>query len=206
MSVEKASQLRRLQELQQQGTSFVGGEKSRPEWRNETEFLLTLVGYAVGIGNVWRFPYLCFENGGACFLIPYLLTLMLLGIPMFCLELAVGQQYRKDSMAVWPAIHPCLGGVGVSSVLTTFYVSIYYNVILAWALVYMGASFISPLPWSEEHDARNGNVTMDASIYFEDRVLQRSESISDMAGVPWHLVIGLTGKSFTNIFSISTMI
>ena len=170
--------------------SALGGEKVRPKWRSETEFLLTLVGYAVGIGNVWRFPYLCFSNGGACFLIPYLLTLCFLGIPIFCLELACGQRFRKDSLSVWPSIHPALGGIGVSSVLTTFYVSIYYNVILAWALVYFGASFTSPLPWAIAQDA-NGNVTMDADIYFEDEVLQKSDGFADLDGVPWRLFLCL---------------
>ena len=165
----------------------------RQAWRSETEFFLTLVGYAVGIGNVWRFPYLCFQNGGAVFLIPYLLTLALLGIPIFCLELACGQRFRKDSLSVWPSINGHLGGIGVASVLTTFYVSIYYNVILAWALVYLGASFISPLPWAMEKGGPAGNVTvMDSHIYFEKSVLHMSDGMSDMGGVPWRLFLCLT--------------
>jgi len=164
---------------------------NRPRWRSHTEFFLTMVGYAVGLGNIWRFPYLCYENGGAVFLVPYLTVLVFLGIPVFCLELASGQLFNKNNIYIWPTICPHMSGVGLSSLATTFLVCIYYNVILAWALLYWGASFISPLPWTEEYNSM-GNLTMDSTIYFEENVLHLSDNISELGYVPWKLALCLT--------------
>ena len=84
--------------------------KERATWGNKAQFLCTCVAYAVGLGNVWRFPYLCQQNGGGAFLIPYFVMLILEGIPLFLLELGVGQKMRMGSISVWNKVHPALGG------------------------------------------------------------------------------------------------
>lgn len=71
-----------------------------------------------------------------------------MGIPLFFLELAIGQSIRKGSIGVWNHIHPYLGGVGIASVVLSLLISIYYNVLLGWCFYYMFASFQSPLPYS----------------------------------------------------------
>ncbi|XP_062395188.1 sodium- and chloride-dependent transporter XTRP3-like [Sardina pilchardus] len=122
---------------------------ARPSWDNPMQFVLACVSYAVGLGNVWRFPYLCQMHGGGGFMIPYLLMLILEGIPLFYMELAIGQKMRLGSIGAWSAINPYLGGVGIASVVTSMYLCLYYNVINAWSFWYLFHSFQSVLPWAE---------------------------------------------------------
>ncbi|KAK6045797.1 hypothetical protein COOONC_16699, partial [Cooperia oncophora] len=84
--------------------------QKREQWDNKTQFYMGVVSYAVGLGNVWRFPYLCQKNGGGAFLIPYVIMMVLLGLPLFLIELGIGQRLRTGPMGVWNAIHPYLGG------------------------------------------------------------------------------------------------
>ncbi|XP_041932360.1 sodium-dependent neutral amino acid transporter B(0)AT3-like isoform X2 [Alosa sapidissima] len=123
--------------------------EERPKWDNKTQYLLTCIGFAVGVGNVWRFPYLCQIYGGGAFLIPYLIALVFEGLPLLYLELAIGQRLRLGSIGVWNSISPYLGGVGVSSMVVSFLVCVFYNTLLAWVLWYFFHSFQNPLPWSQ---------------------------------------------------------
>nr|XP_046217314.1 inactive sodium-dependent neutral amino acid transporter B(0)AT3 [Oncorhynchus gorbuscha] len=123
--------------------------EERPKWNNKAEYLLTCIGFAVGLGNVWRFPYLCQIYGGGAFLIPYLIALVFQGLPLLYLELAIGQRLRMGSIGVWNSISPYLGGVGVASMVVSFCVSLFYNTIVAWVLWYLFNSFQEPLPWSQ---------------------------------------------------------
>ncbi|GAB0183065.1 sodium-dependent neutral amino acid transporter B(0)AT1 [Grus japonensis] len=107
---------------------------SRPKWDNKAQYMLTCVGFCVGLGNVWRFPYLCQSHGGGAFMIPFLILLVLEGIPLLHLEFAIGQRLRKGSVGVWSSIHPTLKGVGIAAMFVSFLVGLYYNTIIAWAV------------------------------------------------------------------------
>ncbi|XP_067903909.1 sodium- and chloride-dependent neutral and basic amino acid transporter B(0+)-like isoform X3 [Heterodontus francisci] len=82
----------------------------RGNWSSKTDYLLSVIGSAVGLGNVWRFPYLAYRNGGGAFLIPYTLMLALAGMPMFFLESSFGQFASFGPIAVWKAV-PILQGI-----------------------------------------------------------------------------------------------
>nr|XP_016848462.1 PREDICTED: sodium-dependent neutral amino acid transporter B(0)AT3 [Anolis carolinensis] len=127
---------------------IIEDDKARPKWDNKVQYLLSCIGFAVGFGNVWRFPYLCQTYGGGAFLIPYVIALVFEGLPLFHMELALGQRLRKGTTGVWKHISPHLSGLGYGSVVVSFLVSVYYNMIMAWVMWYFINSFRNPLPWS----------------------------------------------------------
>ncbi|XP_035215212.1 sodium- and chloride-dependent glycine transporter 1-like isoform X1 [Stegodyphus dumicola] len=121
--------------------------KERGNWSTGAEFLLSCLSYAVGLGNIWRFPYLCYRNGGGAFLIPYAIMLVFVGLPLFFLELAFGQYASEGPITIWK-ISPLFQGLGYAMFLMSTLVGVYYNMILAWALFYLISSLSSILPWS----------------------------------------------------------
>ena len=118
----------------------------RGNWSGRFDFLLSLLGYAVGLGNVWRFPYLCYRNGGGAFLIPFVLMMGLIGVPLFFMEASLGQFCSSGPMTCWK-FAPLFKGVGIAMVFVSGFTSLYYNMILAWSYYYLFASFTSNLPW-----------------------------------------------------------
>ncbi|XFF83587.1 hypothetical protein AB1E18_009806 [Capra hircus] len=119
----------------------------RGNWGNQIEFVLTSVGYAVGLGNVWRFPYLCYRNGGGAFLIPYFIMVTFCGIPIFFMELSFGQFASQGCLGVW-RISPMFKGVGYGMIVVSTYIGIYYNMVVSIAFYYFFSSLTSVLPWT----------------------------------------------------------
>ncbi|XP_055023034.2 sodium-dependent neutral amino acid transporter B(0)AT1 isoform X2 [Misgurnus anguillicaudatus] len=172
--------------------------EERPQWDNKTQYMLTCVGFCVGLGNVWRFPYLCQSHGGGAFMIPFLILLVLEGIPLLHLEFAIGQRLRKGSVGVWTAINPYLAGVGISSMLVSFLVGMYYNTIMAWVMWYFFNSLQDPLPWSQcplnaNRTGLESECTESSAVdYFWYReTLNSSAAIEDSGGLQWWLVLCL---------------
>uniref|UniRef100_A0A8C4GUL0 Transporter n=1 Tax=Dicentrarchus labrax TaxID=13489 RepID=A0A8C4GUL0_DICLA len=172
--------------------------EERPKWDNKIQYLLTCIGFAVGLGNIWRFPYLCQIYGGGAFLIPYLIALVFEGLPLLYLELAIGQRLRMGSIGVWKSISPLLGGVGIASMIVSFLVSIFYNTIIAWVLWYFFHSFQNPLPWSQcplndNHTGYDVECEKSTSVnYFWYRqTLNITPDIETSGSLQWWLVICL---------------
>uniref|UniRef100_A0A2P2I5V6 Transporter n=1 Tax=Hirondellea gigas TaxID=1518452 RepID=A0A2P2I5V6_9CRUS len=120
--------------------------EARGTWTNHFDFILSLVGNCIGIGNVWRFPYLCYKNGGGAFLIPYLFFVLCAGMPLYFMEVALGQYLGAGSLTVWK-ISPICKGIGYAAVIMAFWLNIYYIIVLCWALFYFFMSLSSELPW-----------------------------------------------------------
>ncbi|OAF70941.1 hypothetical protein A3Q56_01280 [Intoshia linei] len=120
--------------------------KERGNWSGRFDFVLSILGFAVGLGNVWRFPYLTYKHGGAVFLIPYTIMLFCVGIPIFFLELSLGQYVSRGSMNCWE-MAPIFKGVGIAMLYASAMVALYYNVIISWSLYYLFSSFVKILPW-----------------------------------------------------------
>lgn len=124
-----------------------GAYPERETWTRQMDFIMSCVGFAVGLGNVWRFPYLCYKNGGGVFLIPYLLIVFVGGIPIFFLEIALGQFMKAGSINVWN-IAPLFKGLGYASMVIVFFCNTYYIMVLAWGFYYLIHSFSASLPWA----------------------------------------------------------
>ncbi|XP_051882556.1 sodium-dependent proline transporter [Pristis pectinata] len=173
----------------------------RGSWGGKHEFLLSCIGYCVGLGNVWRFPYLCYRNGGGVFLIPYCIMMMVTGLPLFLMELSLGQYGGAGPITVWKCC-PLLKGIGIGMLVVASLVSLYYNVIIAWTFYYLGSSFQNPLPWSCDAPANIQlcrNLTANQSdqsaseVFWNEQVLGLSGSsgLDDPGPVRWPLAICL---------------
>lgn len=128
-----------------------GADDERGQWGNKIEFLLSCIGLSVGLGNVWRFPYMAYENGGASFLVAYLVLQLVVGKPMYFMELVMGQFSAKGPTKVWD-MNPSAKGIGISMCIISLIVAIYYNVIMAYTLIFFFSSMQKTLPWTECKD------------------------------------------------------
>uniref|UniRef100_A0A3P9K0N8 Transporter n=1 Tax=Oryzias latipes TaxID=8090 RepID=A0A3P9K0N8_ORYLA len=184
---------------------IVANTTPREQWGGKYEFLLSCIGYCVGLGNVWRFPYLCYRNGGGVFLIPYFIMLFVAGVPLFLMELSLGQYGAAGPITVWKCC-PLLKGIGIGMLCVSTLVCLYYNVIIAWTFYYLGSSFQSPLPWSCDAIANaavcsnntagnssSGRTRTPTEIFWNENVLGlvNSEGLHDPGPVRWPLALCL---------------
>ena len=100
----------------------------------------------MGLGAVWRFPYLCYKNGGGAFLIPFLLFLFILGIPLMYMELSMGQFGSSGPIKSWVMVSVARG-IGISTTIVNNYLSAYYIMIIGYSFYYLVLSVRSTLPW-----------------------------------------------------------
>jgi len=188
-----------------------GSAVEREQWGRKLEFLLSVIGFAVDLGNVWRFPYICAKHGGGAFLVPYFLIVVLGGVPMFYMELLIGQFHRSGCISIWNKICPMFKGVGYTICLMALYVSFYYNTIVAWSLYYLYSSFAYKLPWSEcnpewanmttcfnpiknqTNETALDYQTLPAAEYFHRHVLNiyESDGLSNLGPPRWPIVLCL---------------
>ncbi|XP_046486074.1 sodium- and chloride-dependent GABA transporter 1 isoform X2 [Neodiprion pinetum] len=132
------------------GAGSRGEDVERGGWDNKLDFLFSCISVSVGLGNVWRFPYLCYKNGGGAFLVTYGIAMIFCGIPIFFQEVAIGQYLGAGGMTLVGQLCPLLQGVGYATMTIVFFLDVYYCIIIAWTLFYLIATFanLPGLPWS----------------------------------------------------------
>jgi len=195
--------------------------EARGHWKHPLDFLFSCISVSVGLGNIWRFPYLCYKNGGGVFLIIYFISMLFCGIPVFLLEVSLGQYLGAGGMTTIAQICPILKGVGIATMVMVTYYNIYYCVIVAWSLYYFIASFVSipDLPWNTcdgwwnskscwmPIEDENGNIlnavangtntTTPVEEFWNDRVLQMNQGIEfGLGNVQWEMAGALFGGWF----------
>ncbi|XP_064607904.1 sodium- and chloride-dependent GABA transporter 1-like [Liolophura sinensis] len=159
-------------------------DANRGQWGRSIEFVLSSIGYVVGMGCIWRFPYMCMRNGGGAFLIPYFLFLFICGIPMFFMEAALGQYLSLSPLQIWK-ICPLFKGLGLASTVLTSIYALYNNTIMAWVMYYIAMTFRAELPWgscdndwntenciTEDLLSKNDSMFTNASMYLNNTVAE----------------------------------
>lgn len=111
------------------------------QWDSPLSFVLAMVGAAVGLGNIWRFSYVLYSNGGGAFFIPYLVAIAILGIPFLILEYGIGFSFKDSFTNIFKRINPKFEILSWILVLLVFCVVIYYVVIISWDFIYLLSSF-----------------------------------------------------------------
>ncbi|XP_011193334.1 sodium-dependent nutrient amino acid transporter 1 [Zeugodacus cucurbitae] len=185
----------------------IESKKDRENWSGKLDFLMSCISVSVGLGNIWRFPFIAYENGGGVFLVPYIIVLFLIGKPMYYMEALLGQFASKSSVRMWSAC-PIFTGVGIGQSIGTFAVLTYYSALIAVTIYYFIGSFQSPLPWAyckeewlncvgsslsnSENVSSSTKLQSSSELYFSKTVLRELEDISDGIGIPsWRLTLTL---------------
>ncbi|MBD7917257.1 sodium-dependent transporter [Cellulomonas sp. Sa3CUA2] len=111
-------------------------ERRRGSFSSRRVFILAAIGSAVGLGNIWRFPYVAYENGGGAFVVPYLVALLTAGLPFLLLDYAIGHRQRGSAPLSFARLRRGTEGLGWWQVAICFVIAVYYAAVVAWALRY----------------------------------------------------------------------
>ncbi|XP_058988103.1 sodium- and chloride-dependent GABA transporter ine [Musca domestica] len=173
-------------------------------WANKMQFVLACIGYSVGLGNVWRFPYMCYKSGGGVFLVPYCIILIICSIPLLFMELSVGQYTGRGPIGALGQLCPLFKGAGLASVVVSFLMSTYYSVIIGYSIYYFFTAFKTEMPWVDCNNRWNtpdcwvpqrvGDNTTSPPMsrtpseeFFENKVLQISPGLEYPGTMRWEL-------------------
>ncbi|WP_048601268.1 sodium-dependent transporter [Rubeoparvulum massiliense] len=152
--------------------------EERQNWGSRAGFIMAAVGSAVGLGNIWRFPYIAYENGGGAFLIPYLFALLTAGIPLLILEFSIGQRMRGSAPLAFSRLGK-LEWYGWWQVGVAFIIATYYSVIIGWSISYTGFAVFQS--WGQDT----------GSFLYEYLGVTDSWNVSWLGGIQWGVFIPL---------------
>ena len=144
-------------------------QENREQWSSKTSFILAAAGSAVGLGNIWKFPYIAGENGGAAFLFIYLICIMLIGLPILNIEILLGRTTKKNPVGAFVALSDSKFWkyVGIVGVFASFTILSFYSVVGGWSLAYTyealigtfnTSAFDNPSSAGEFFDLKNSNA------------------------------------------------
>ncbi|WP_287861986.1 sodium-dependent transporter [Corynebacterium sp.] len=128
-------------------TSEANPRQRRETFNTRLVFLMAAIGSAVGLGNIWRFPYAAYDNGGGAFLIPYMVALLSAGIPLLWFDLAMGHRFRGSTPLTFRRTGKFAESIGWLKVGVNFFIAVYYAAIIAWAGIYTWNSI--PKTWGD---------------------------------------------------------
>lgn len=158
--------------------------KPRITWGSQLGFLFAAIGSAVGLGNIWRFSYMTYENGGGAFLVPYFVALLTAGIPLLILEFGLGHKKHGASSLAFAKISRKFEWLGWwMPVFATFGIMLFYSVVIGWCLNYVFYSF--NLAWGA-----------DPQSFFLKDFLNLSPGVFQLGGIPLHLLGSLASVWF----------
>ncbi|MBC8278430.1 MAG: sodium-dependent transporter [FCB group bacterium] len=164
--------------------------EKRERWDSRTAFLFAAVGSAIGLGNVWRFPYVAYENGGGAFLIPYFVALFTAGIPLVILELGLGQRNQGSAPLALFSVNKKFEWVGWWALGVCTVIVLYYSAIMAWCWNYIVFSF-------------NQAWGADANEFFYSQFLNLSDGPGQLGAISFPVVITLAITWFVIYWIIS---
>ncbi|MGL6153568.1 sodium-dependent transporter [Cetobacterium sp. SF1] len=134
-----------MSELRAEGVA----SKSRGQWNSTFGFVMAAAGSAIGLGNLWKFPYLAGKNGGGAFVILYLSLIVIVGFCLVLAEMSVGRKGQSDAYGSFKKINEKCGFIGMIGVVTSFIILSYYSVIGGWILKYIGSYFAGGISGGE---------------------------------------------------------
>lgn len=159
-------------------------EKPRERFTSRTTFLFAAIGSAIGLGNIWRFPYLAYDNGGGAFLVAWMISLLVMGIPWLLMEIGMGRMFQRGAPGVFSGIDRKWEWLGWWPVFVAFLIVSYYAVIIAWSLRYALSSVT--MAWGAGEEAATGT----GSFFFE-HILQVSAGPAELGGIVWPTLLML---------------
>ena len=147
----------------------------REQWGSRAGFILAAVGSAIGLGNIWRFPYMAYENGGGAFLIPYLFAMITAGIPFMILEFSMGQKNRGSAPITLGKINSKFEWLGWFQIGIAATIAVYYVAVIGWAISYFGMSFSQD--WGTDTNA----------FFFSEYLGLGDNSPTNLGGIQWKI-------------------
>lgn len=153
-------------------------EVTRERWTSRTTFLFAAIGSAIGLGNVWRFPYMAYDNGGGAFLVAWIIGLLIMGIPWLIMEFGMGRMFQRGAPGAFAGIGKKWEWLGWWPVFVAFLIVTYYAVVIAWALRYALSAIT--MAWGTGQSA----ATATADFYYGN-ILQLSSGPTDFGGIVW---------------------